>query len=188
MTAAGSSAYQDAIASAKGVASFASADFDVSSGAVTIKANGVSDAQVVDALTISGGTVDNSVIGGTAAAEARVTSLGFAGFAAASGSAAPSAKDVVFISGVGEISKVANSDDDAANICGVLEANSSGSANGKLVMQGPVSVACGSESISAGDALYLSSTAGQVTKAAPTSGWVVRVGFAYGASSSGAVT
>ena len=56
------SGLSDATTSAKGIASFATADFGVSSGAVTIKALGVSNAQLAGSIT--NGKLSNSTISG----------------------------------------------------------------------------------------------------------------------------
>ena len=129
-----------------------------------------------------------------------VQSMGFAGFAAYAGSEAaanyiPSVKDMVYIQAAGTVASVGSGHDNAAKLCGVYAAASSGATTGKLVMSGPatVTLAASQGSISAGAPIYLaaaagSSTAGQVTDAAPTTGWVVRVGFANEASSNSGST
>ncbi len=48
---------------------------DVSAGTLTLAANQVADASVVDALTISGGSIDNTAIGATTRSTANVTAL-----------------------------------------------------------------------------------------------------------------
>ena len=75
LTAASSAAYQDATDSAKGVASFSSDNFAVTSGAVTIKNGGVANAELANDSVIVGSTEID--LGATSTSLAGLTGLDF---------------------------------------------------------------------------------------------------------------
>ena len=148
------------------------------SGSLTWSAAQDLNSQALTNVNMDSGSVDGATLGAASAAEARVTSMGFAGFEAQGSTAA---KDLVYISGAGAITEIAN--DSAAHggkVCGVMAVDSGGSASaGKLVMSGPATVSLKTGvDCDAGDPLYLSSEAGKVTSTAPSTGWIIRVGFA----------